>query len=138
MSRLDDCPKCRAPLEGAKLSCSCGWSKRKATAAVAEEKPKAFFDPDRHKCAWVADGHRCQYPGAISHTTHGGGPWYCRDHFHNADPLIGAKIVHDSNQGVPQRVPTPSKPAPMKPIGNMGKVLHLVKPERAPEPSRYD
>lgn len=133
MPRLDECPKCRAPLEGNKLSCSCGWSKRKA-AAMAEEKPRQFFDPDRHKCAWVADGIRCRYPGGISHNTLGGGPWYCRDHFHNADPVVGAKIVDDSIHGVPQRVSAPNPPVPPQQPGNLRANLRL----REPEPSRYN
>ena len=48
-------------------------------------------------CEWKADGKRCWYPGSIGRGTLGGGPWYCRFHFHGGSAGEMAKIVHESH-----------------------------------------
>ena len=76
-----DCPKCGTLVNG--LECGhCGYGKTNA-------KGKSQ-DPDWWRCADVKFGARCGKPGALSHSTHGGGPWYCRDHFGRTGAVLGA------------------------------------------------
>jgi len=93
MKKAETCPKCHLPLEGAGLSCAeCGWTLR-ASRVKAEAQRQ---DPERFRCAWEADGLRCCYPGGAASSTNGSGPYYCAWHYHCADPVRGARLVHES------------------------------------------
>jgi len=70
------CPDCRVELKPRATSCVCGW-KKPGTAVAA--RPGA--DPDWWRCADELVGMRCGNAGGISLSTHGGGPWYCQDHY---------------------------------------------------------
>jgi hypothetical protein len=48
------------------------------------------------RCAWNINGDRCRYPGTISGSTNGGGPWYCSEHFSVSDVRTGAALVGES------------------------------------------
>lgn len=48
------------------------------------------------QCAWTHEGRRCAFPGAVSHSTVGGGPWYCGKHARCSDPYTGGKVVDAS------------------------------------------
>jgi hypothetical protein len=51
--------------------------------------------PRAGNCEWNGGGN-CSYPGAISTSTKGGGPWFCRFHFLLDDPIEGARIAEES------------------------------------------
>jgi hypothetical protein len=56
---------------------------------------------DRMRCCWESNGEQCHYPGTLSRTTLGDGPWYCRWHFDCNDPEFGQRIVEDSRRWNP-------------------------------------
>ena len=94
---MRDCPKCGAAVDG-EVCGVCGEGRR--------EKPKsAPRDPDWWRCADVYRGQRCGKAGSISHNTHGGGPWYCRQHaFRDGGggelPPGGFRAISDLANGV--------------------------------------
>lgn len=78
------CPECGDPLSTSGICGSCGHGRNKA----ARNDP--IKDPDWWRCSNESHGQRCARPGAISHSTHGGGPWYCAAH---AFPAAGAMTM---------------------------------------------
>jgi hypothetical protein len=52
-------------------------------------------------CDWSVDGVQCKYPGTISSSTTGTGPWYCTGHFQCSDAEEGRAIWADSERFVP-------------------------------------
>jgi hypothetical protein len=74
------------------------------------------------RCAYVANGQRCAFPGSISHTTMNHGPsgkdstgdWWCRYHFDCNDARFGAQVVEDSLKPPKPKVEQPSKPLPVR------------------------
>ena len=89
---MSECPKCDAEI-GKSSYCGCGW-KKKSWKVGADE----YRDPFPLQCSWMAGGERCNYPGAHSHNTTGGGPWYCGAHDNCGNPLLGAEIVEASRK----------------------------------------
>lgn len=80
------CPECGFAVTRDK--CVCGWT---PSGKVAEKSAGIG------KCAWVAHGEQCSYPGTISFNTQGMGPWYCR--FHSQPDIsqsYGAQVVEQS------------------------------------------
>jgi hypothetical protein len=69
---MRDCARCGKPVDGDTCA-ACGYG-------VPVGKASAWHDPLWWCCANVEQGQRCNKPGGISHGTHGGGPWYCRQH----------------------------------------------------------
>lgn len=49
-----------------------------------------------HQCAYEIGGERCRYPGTMSLSTLGEGPWFCRWHFQCESPVMGEKVLQDS------------------------------------------
>lgn len=76
------------------------------------------------RCAWIASGKRCAYPGTISHTTMNGGPSgkeppvpsYCRFHFDCHDAKFGALVVEQSHE--PRAPIQPEEPTQTKYFGS--------------------
>lgn len=107
------CPDCNVGLKSSATSCPCGWKSPTAptsTAGTGYGARNNGVDPDWWRCADVMFGNRCAKPGGMSHGTHGGGPWYCRDHFlGNSDPGPrfvppgGFKEMHDLVKAAPAR-----------------------------------
>ena len=48
------------------------------------------------QCDWEADGQRCRYPGSMSTNLGCTGPWYCRLHYGERNPIFAAQIVQAS------------------------------------------
>ena len=48
-------------------------------------KAAGSVDVDWWRCADVRRGLRCSKAGGLAHGTHGGGPYYCRDHFSSTE-----------------------------------------------------
>lgn len=48
------------------------------------------------QCAWESGGRHCRFPGSVSHSVTGGGPWYCAKHARCSDGRTGAAIVNES------------------------------------------
>lgn len=48
------------------------------------------------QCSWETDGRQCRFPGSVSHSVTGGGPWYCAKHARCSDGRTGAAIVNAS------------------------------------------
>lgn len=57
---------------------------------------KAELDLARLRCQWEANGQQCGNLGTVSHSTLGGGPWYCWAHFNCHDGAAGVQIVEES------------------------------------------
>jgi hypothetical protein len=56
--------------------------------------------PRTTQCEYVTGGGiRCRQVGGISSSTHGGGPWFCRDHFNEQGTRFADEIVDFSYQG---------------------------------------
>ena len=73
---MKDCKQCGARVDG--LDCpKCGYTENLKT--------KSDQDPTWWQCSNVVDGQRCSKPGSMSHSTRGGGPWFCRQHFFPQD-----------------------------------------------------
>lgn len=51
---------------------------------------------DKSQCCYESSGERCRYPGTMSLTTLGEGPWFCRWHFGCESGLFGERIVIES------------------------------------------
>lgn len=51
---------------------------------------------DRARCAWTSNGEQCHYPGSMSRSTLGAGPYYCSAHMFCGDGAEGAQIVQQS------------------------------------------
>lgn len=66
------CPQCGGLKEADGKSCSCGWRK-------GEYRSKK--DAVLKLCGYNDHGDECGYPGPLSLSTNGEGPWYCRKHF---------------------------------------------------------
>jgi hypothetical protein len=66
--------------------------------AKKRESPIQTEPEFSRQCVWSSVGLRCQDDGSISTSVHGGGPWYCRDHFFSLkrrgpeDPEVMAPI----------------------------------------------
>lgn len=54
------------------------------------------IDLSRIRCAWQAGSTQCAHLGTVTHSTLGGGPWYCWEHFSCKDGAKGAQIVQES------------------------------------------
>lgn len=91
------CPECEIPLKGNAKTCRCGWRDPSAAAptraATTNGRQQQATD---QRCAWLSNGHQCRYFGALSLSTHGGGPYYCRGHFACEDQEVGARVVLES------------------------------------------
>ena len=80
MSDARNCPECFQPIAQGRSSCPCGWidpisiPKRQGGAGPDHR------DPAYGSCDYTDRGLRCTAAGGISTSTHGGGPWYCRQH----------------------------------------------------------
>ena len=72
---MRDCPKCSAKVDGS-VCHNCGYAEPGARSG----KPQPVRDPDWWRCAWNDHGIRCDKAGGFSHSTTGGGPWYCTEH----------------------------------------------------------
>lgn len=48
------------------------------------------------QCDWETEGQRCRFPGSVSHSVTGGGPWYCAGHARSSDLRSAARIVRES------------------------------------------
>jgi predicted nucleic-acid-binding Zn-ribbon protein len=74
MSAMRDCPKCSAQVGG--VTCQrCGYSEVKKTNT-------GEHDPDWWRCCDTdTAGNRCSKAGALSDSTFGKGPWFCRQHY---------------------------------------------------------
>lgn len=88
---MSECPLCHTEI-GKSNYCGCGWKKKSWRGS--EKKS----DPFPLQCSWLANSERCNYPGAHSHNTTGGGPWYCGVHDTCKDPILGAQIVEASRK----------------------------------------
>ncbi len=100
MTTPSACPDCGERLKPRASSCPCGW-KAPVSASRAGAVAGPYVDPFYGCCAWESGGQRCRYPGTVAHSIHGGGPYYCSAHFHNADPLVGGQIVDESIRDFP-------------------------------------
>ena len=89
---MSECPKCHTEI-GKSSYCGCGW-KKKSWKGGADE----YRDPFPLQCSWLSRGERCNYPGAHSHNTTGGGPWYCGAHDTCKNPVLGSDIVEASRK----------------------------------------
>lgn len=91
------CPECGDSLSASNVCGSCGYGK---TATKGKT-----FDPDWWKCASVDRGQRCGKPGVMSHSTHGGGPWYCAPHFspNFAERAKGRPAIRELRAVLPDR-----------------------------------
>lgn len=54
--------------------------------------------PVETQCAFEANGERCRYPGTMSTTTLGEGPYFCRWHFQCESAVMGMAIIEDSRR----------------------------------------
>jgi hypothetical protein len=67
-----------------------------------EDKPdnphRRAEDRNSHDCAYQVGEMRCQYPGAISLNTTGGGPYYCRVHIRERGTLFARQAL-EASQG---------------------------------------
>lgn len=84
---------------GAKFcaTCGCGFSWNKGNFKTKQqnrqtEKPNVSFPPHPGHCEFPG----CQYPGNTSHSTSGGGPYYCRFHFNYKSGPEAAQIAEES------------------------------------------
>lgn len=83
-------------------------------AKLKRESPLADQEIDK-QCIWKTNGYQCQANGTTSPATHGGGPWYCSEHFYalvgrrsgTEDPAVMAKIDARVNKIVPRREDEP-------------------------------
>lgn len=87
------CPECSKELKPNAKRCTCGWQ------ALAV---RAIADARHGWCEWEADGQRCHYAGVFSHSTVGGGPWFCSPHSTCGDGRLGAQIVERSIRDHPR------------------------------------
>lgn len=92
---MSECPLCHREI-GKSGYCGCGWKKRSWKG-----RDEGSSDPFPLQCSWVTNGERCNYPGAHSHNTSGGGPWYCGAHDSCTNPVLGADIVEASRKYSP-------------------------------------
>lgn len=91
------CPECNNALYPGATVCGCGWgqktTKLRLHAVSGDPSPVLGYI----QCDWVAGNNvRCRYPGTLSRSTQGTGPWYCRGHYGCDDPVAGADIVEAS------------------------------------------
>lgn len=111
MSAAGTCPDCSEDLLPNASSCKCGWrSKPVRSIATAGERAKVR-DPDWWRCSYYDRGERCNEAGGISTTTHGGGPWYCRDHYGRITSPASGKAPPGAFQSLRQIV---GKAAPVR------------------------
>lgn len=75
------CPECGSGLRNPK-ACACGWT----AAPTSTGSGGKSSDPDWWRCADTLLGQRCGLAGTMSHSTQGGGPWYCAQHFRKEAP----------------------------------------------------
>lgn len=80
MSASGVCPDCAEDLQPNASTCRCGWRAKPKSIATSGERAKVR-DPDWWRCCYVDRGDRCEEAGGISPSTHGGGPWYCGNHY---------------------------------------------------------
>lgn len=93
---MNSCPDCDKPLRQGATSCGCGWVLRKVT------QDRATYS----QCEWTTDTLRCRYPGSMSTNLACTGPWYCRLHYGERNPVFAAQIVQAS---LDYRHPTPDE-----------------------------
>lgn len=90
----DNCPKCKAKLEGEKISCAdCGWSARKDKS---QQRDEGGFRTWPDICDFRVDHLQCRFPAVFSPNTRGGGPYYCRFHSSHQSHAMEAAIVQES------------------------------------------
>lgn len=71
---MRDCPRCGDPISDRAVACNgCGWAPA-GTSRVAA-------DPMHFLCSHEELGERCASFGTLAQSTHGGGPWYCQQHY---------------------------------------------------------
>lgn len=98
----------------------------------AVSRPSAAEIEDRHRCAWFAGAEQCHYPGTITRSTLGSGPWYCPAHSMGPDGHEGAQIVFASRAfRVGEERVAPPKPdrAPRPRIDAIDGTCELVQEE---------
>ena len=85
---MTQCPNCGDTLGKSSTKCGCGWR---------AEQSKPERSQGIQSCAWVSASGRCHYPGTISHSTQGMGPWYCRFHAKpDVSAAYGEQVVIES------------------------------------------
>lgn len=81
------CPRCRQWLEPYSEGCYCGW----------ESVSSDFSHEPDHQCSYAISGRRCPLDGTNNKSTHGGGAYYCLDHYRNLhDPQQCLEILEDA------------------------------------------
>jgi hypothetical protein len=90
------CPDCGDDIKPRARKCSCGWIVPTAAAKAGNHQTPPSIDVEYGWCAWRSGGERCRHPGTVAHSTLGGGPWYCGEHFTCRDPIVGGQIVDES------------------------------------------
>lgn len=98
MEKYKYCPHCSQPLEDDGSCPGCAYGHKRQQAKPPSQQPRL--------CAFNDHGEPCHQPGHLSQTTHGGGPWYCRNHFAqiNGWPAWQAAAIDDSQEAVDERV----------------------------------
>jgi len=71
----EKCPECDQLLKKNCNECYCGWDSSQSQQAQERD----------HQCAYTVSGLRCPLDGTNNFSTHGGGSWYCLDHYQNLD-----------------------------------------------------
>ncbi len=92
------------------------------------------------RCAYVASGLRCGFPGTISHSTMNRGPkndepearWFCRYHFDCQDHKRGALIVEKSHEPRPPPEEQPPGSLPLR-SGNLAWARRILDRHEAGE-----
>jgi hypothetical protein len=94
---MKDCPTCGAVVDGP-TCLACGPKPSGAKGAPA--------DPNWRLCSNVEYGQRCARAGTISHSTYGGGPWFCPQHFFHEHrtvaPYSGLRPLRELMSRAPQ------------------------------------
>lgn len=97
----------------------------------AISRPTSAVD-DPHRCAWRAGEEQCHYPGSVSRSTLGGGPWYCSSHALGPDGHEGAQIVFQSRGfrvGDERVAPPKPQHSPRPPMPVIDAQFEVVKEE---------
>lgn len=82
---MRDCPQCGTPVDGP-ICGNCGSREKGGRAGSGHDR-------NANRCAWNANGERCRYPGTLSHSTLGQGPWYCAGHSRCTEHGRGEQII---------------------------------------------
>jgi hypothetical protein len=95
MIQTKECPKCGAEHRMHIKKCGCGYQFGQLS------KQEEARDPMHGCCEYSTGTSRCHYPGTFSHSSNGGGKWYCSAHDRETDPEMGATIVYKSHDDYP-------------------------------------